>query len=672
MKYKKLFWLFSPILLTPFLVACTSPSQIKKKQNYLRNYNYPNQYANGILPIFENKKVQNDIEKALFAPLLKYNSFDNLIVDKVNNVIAQSSKSHLSFYLAKSIELNFDNKTSLTYTNDNFINNTNRSNQYITNLSSNDITSINHPDLWTNMKKATSIVFEIKDNVYYSKYNGQQTQIKLSAQDLISNLTPQIKQIFENNYGVTLSGKGNLLTIISTKKLADNFIKHELMQNMIFNPFPSLNQGKGNFQDWLYVSKYLPYINRIDSLKLIKNKFSADDKFNQALNTIEEISLKFNPTPLDIETFRIQQLRSFRQNLISEAPFEIFNNIQKEDILSRSRQYGLREFFKNNNLQINQHFFFANSFDPQKSDKFNTDFKNFYFQNNQNAYLFRYYLSRIYSLFARAIYLDNEYYWNSLALPLTQLNNNANEQSNIKTLSDAYTQINQQDIYFYSKNTEKKVNYFDLRNYYFDQNHILDFNKALPNIEFDQIKNELNLIINQYLAGSNQEFIFSVPILDTNSERENTLYQYYVDLLNTISPHLKAKLEQVSQQDLEKNNYFINYQIFEYQDNSLESFIKFIWENPLTNVYLNPQNSFNNYPILSSINFDLQKALQIVKTKDLKSQINLINELNNLIPLPFDPKNVDNSKSLSKIIVQNYYQFPLSSDGIINFEDITI
>ncbi|VEU74904.1 Uncharacterised protein [Mycoplasmopsis citelli] len=672
MKFKKI-WLTSlPLLFTSFVVGCASPSQIKSKQNYVRNYNQANQYADGIFPIFENRKYQNDIEKALFAPLLKYNSFDNLIVDKVNNIITQPSKSRLSFYLASAIKLHFADNTSLTYTNDNFTNNTDLNNNYITNLFSSDITSINHPDFWNNLKKAQQITFELKNDLYYSKYNGDLSNNKFQAQDLISNLSPQIMKDFEKQYGVQISAKNNLLIIKSSKNLADSFIKFELMANMIFNPQPINLKAKNNYKDKLYLSKYLPYQNQINLIRLIKNKFSPDKSFNIALNTIDQITLKYNPTPLDIETFRIQQLRSFRQNLISEVPFNIFNNIQKDDILGRSRQYGLREIFQSNNLQINQRFYFANSFDKQKPNQFNDAFKEFYFQNSQASYLFKYYLSRIYSLFAKALYLDNQYYWNSLSLPLMKLNNNKSEHSNIKTLSDAYSEINIQDIYLYSQNTNKKVNYFDLKNSYFTKKNILDFQKQLPSIVFEEIKKELNFIIDKYLNNSQKILQFNVPILDSDSEKEIQLFEYYVNLLNSISPKMRVKVQKTSLKELQENNYFISFQIFEYPNNTIESYFKLIWNNHLTRTYLNNQFAFNNYPILKSIDFNLEKAVKLIQNQNLKAQINLINELNNLIVLPFDTKNIDNSKNLNKVLVQNYYQFPLSSDGIVNFEDIRI
>ncbi|VEU76100.1 OppA family ABC transporter substrate-binding lipoprotein [Mycoplasmopsis columboralis] len=676
MKIKRI-WFALPLVGLSSLatIACVSPSSIKTPTHYVKTFNYANTYADGVFPIFENRKYQNEIEKNLFAPLIKYTSFDDLLTDKVNNLIVQSSKTYLSFYLAKSLKVYFDNKNTLTYNNDNYKDNSLFAQKYLEILHSNDVTSINHKDFFDNLNKAWKIEFELKDNLYYSNYQGAKTQIAFKVQDLLSRVTASDVAYFQNNYGVELKIENNKFVIYSTKHKLSEFFENELMKNLIFNPSPE-NIVNKNYQNSLYLSKYVPLKNQIDQITLLKNTNSPDELFNESLSNLNEITLNFNPTPLDVETFRIQQLRSYRQNLISEIPYNLFNSTQKDDILSRSRQYGLRETIKTQNLASSQRFLYTTEYQTKKIDAFNTNFKNFYFKKSKESYLFKYYLSRLYSLFAKSYYLDNPYYWNSLSLPSTLFENNFNEQNGFVTLSDASTLLNEQTIFLNSKNEFRKINFYNLQNEFFKNEKILDFQQQLKNLYFDEIVKELNLLITEFIQTNKLPFgailEFEYPILNTYSEKEISLHQEYLKMLNGVSKNLNIHASFVDIDSFKNKNYFIEPHKIEYPSKSLESFINTIFDTSEINQYLKSNFLNNSYSILDQNNINKDSFIEIIKTHNIQDQIKLINDLNNLIPLPFEPLNVNTSKNLNKILVQQYYTYPLFEDGITSFEDIKI
>ncbi|WP_025755579.1 OppA family ABC transporter substrate-binding lipoprotein [Mycoplasmopsis cricetuli] len=668
MKIKKIIFLLSIIVTSVASFSCIKTNQVKPNNQYIINFNSPNPYQNGNFKIHENRKYQNAIEKALFAPLIKYSSSGNLIVDKINNKITQPSTNYLSFYLAKSIKLYFNENKTLTYINDKYLPIDDFSEQkFIVFGTSKDITSINHPNFWININNANKIEFSLKDLNFVTK-DGKKTNYKLHAKNILNNFTQKDFNLFNTKYGINLKVDNDKLIIENKSNKAKFFIENELMQNLIFNP-KVLNSTDPNFNE-LYLSPFLPTKNTINQIQLIKNNFIETSNDNKFANKINIIDISFAPTPLDIETFRVQQFRSFRQNLISEVNFNVFNSYQKNDILEKSSQYGLRDLVQNNFLKIRQNWIYKTKINENKPKYFNDVFENLYFKDKNLSYQFKYWISRLYSKFALFNNFGYDYYWNSLALPETKLNNNLNEESTFENLNDAYIWTTIQYIDNFSK-----INFVDEKNYYFENKNILNFEKQFQNIHFDKIKQYLKQLIDQfYLKNSvfkNKKIKFQYPIDKNINQTEFKIIFNYVKLLNSIDERLEVEVLKLSENEINNGNFFIEKFNYQYLNNSLEEFIKLITENEQFSVYLNKKNLNLNYEILSNFNLINEKNLhQFINNQNKFNQIKLIIELNNLIPLPISFIAFDPTKSINKILVQPYYQYPLTKDSIVNFEDI--
>lgn len=676
-RWQKMFFLFSGIT-TSSLVAfsCTRPSQIKPANHYVQSFNLANPYSNGSLKLHENKKVTTQIQKSLFAPIFKKHAIQNLVIDKVNSLVSRPSFEFWRLYLAEYIKVHFDNSTELTYSNDDYdleqkydlkLNQKN----YVLPVLSQKINSINNAQFIENLNKAQKIEIKLKD-LSYQDYTGKNTEHKLQASDLLKNITPEIANLFEQQYGVKLKAKNATLIIKNPKHLAGNFIVNQMIENLLFNPTPVSTQKEINYKNDFYLGYYIPKVNQINKIELIKNTNSADNIFNSSQNNLNQIEILYNPTPLDEETFRVQQLRSYRQNLISEANFNTFNTSQKSDILQRSSQYGVREILNQNSLSSNQEWLYTINLEPNKKSKFNKVFENLFF-NSQYSYKLKWLISRLYSKFSIMNAQGYPYFWNSLALPNLQIKNNLNEDSDFTTLDKAYNWATRE--IFSNKQGYQNIFYEDLKINYFENTKLLDFSNQLKHPFFNKLIEQINEIVNQYWIenkyNKNEKIIFVLPILNTLTSKQKEILKNYSTVLNEIN-HFDVTTQNVSKEEMQQYNWIYSLNKLNYEDNSISTYIKTLWDTSEILPYLSNQYLNENYPVLNSLKeLNLENVLSFINEKNLYEQIILLNELDNLIPLPISVLNYDQYKSLDKKMIQKYYEYPTNRSGIVSFEDIT-
>nr|WP_307928366.1 hypothetical protein [Mycoplasmopsis bovis] len=151
--------------------------------------------------------------------------------------------------------------------------------------------------------------------------------------------------------------------------------------------------------------------------------------------------------PIDEPTYRLQSYNAYRQNLISEASYNLFNDVQKEDIENNPKIYGLSFAFSNkSNSNVNKYFYNQNiNQDLEANDAFSKLVFNVYKKDlSKDKSFVNFYSPRMLTFFNIINNLLNQYiatkvlgnntYWNSFMSQSLYFDTNHNEDDSLFTL----------------------------------------------------------------------------------------------------------------------------------------------------------------------------------------------------------------------------------------------
>ncbi|BAP39794.1 OppA family ABC transporter substrate-binding lipoprotein [Metamycoplasma canadense] len=547
--------------------------------------------------------------------------------------------------------------------------------------------------------------FAKKNNISLDKY--REIHLKIDGFDLynyLKNLKIDVEKLLDfNSDNLVLKTVDNSYTdlnlIFQNLFIIKNYfdaIPYEIIKNQFdiinknLNWF--FNYGK-DYKNRFFASSY--YIQNLNNKKTVL-KLNPFYKKNNEQN-LRQITIEYNLLPISYNTFSLQSVNAFKQNIISKINYENLNINEKEHILKEFNKYNF-SYQKNYNRFKLRNNLIINTNPKLNSPYMNLNFlKIFYGLNKKNEFKLTKNNLIFQSLFNNlinqySIINDSEDVWLSQA-PENLVIKAKNDVLNINELKDSFNQISKPIIL--DINNKKFNNTFQFQN----QNKLLN-PKIISNEEkiksfwFKKIKENLVKLIDEfYLNQNNSEDIFvNIPIFNTfNNQFINEKINLIKQTLNSI--HNKLKIQITLIDNYEKYNDFfklnksiykeIKFNLFEgntieylknqilNKDINLDFYSKFIFlnKNFYKNIY--PQlikiQEFNHINKLNLVNLEL-----FLSNLTVEDQLSLINEINNLISYTISFNNSVNISSFSKIVFQKHFIKPLSWNNLNYFQDIKV
>ncbi|UUD35576.1 hypothetical protein NPA07_01735 [Mycoplasmopsis caviae] len=612
-------------------ISCNNIRQVNSKDNYIKKFNKPNTYKDNFI-LSKVKRIDNDYESLLTAPLIRWKNVGKSKYDYLNKHFYKTSARFLEFYLAKSITLTLNDESKKTFDDDNVsdkvnsnLSSTTKNDQLgaqngVVQIYSQENNNINSTVFFEALKKATKVEFELKDNIYYSDYQGKKTKYKLEAQDFETSFNLEqnnahFKDLLDNYSLKDFSFSDNKLTfeLNDETKLKDKtknielFLTQEITNNLIFNPTPTEhynlnknNYGK-NYQNICFIGYYILNKNSVDEQIFIKNNNSALDVFNENTkkNILNKITLKYNPIPSDEATFRLQSYNAFKQNLLSESNYDLFNKVQKDEIDNYSNLFGITfTLFKPSSDNTIKYFYNLN---PNASNikelKFNEAFSKLFYnqklgelldKNNANRtfyaphqIVFRNILNNSINQHSFILNFSHNTYWNSFSSQSmiydSKDKNSLSGDQNVNYLDD----INRIYDYDYDEsNKEFRNGIIDFKgkngliNKSISKNKILNINEQLKSSNYDKYKEKMSQILDEFYNKNpeykNQNIKFTLPIFSDKSTKIESIYERIVKLYNGLDSRLQIDYEYASR---DSYAYFSSFQDFFSIDNSFSNYL---------------------------------------------------------------------------------------------------
>ncbi|ENY68483.1 Hypothetical protein, predicted lipoprotein [Metamycoplasma auris 15026] len=511
---------------------------------------------------------------------------------------------------------------------------------------------------------------------------------------------------FSNENEIVLESKNNkkidFISLFENVFILQNYfdgMPYEWLKNQYqLNDFKDF---KSNL-DWFftYGKTYLnrfyaaPYfINKMDNNETIL-KLNEDYYKDFSSSILKQISIQYNPLPLANTTFSLQSTNAFKQNIISKLEYENLNLNEKQEILKNFNNYNFSYQKNNNRFKLNNTII-INHKPNSNSRYFNKNFLALYYGWNENEK--KYSLKKdnliFQSLFNNLInpygIVDgNNDAWLSQA-PENLYIDAKNKSLNVVELKDIYNQILKPIIIDSKTKKFNETFQFQNKEKIRDPKNITNKNK-LQSVWFDDIKKELSAMIeNFYKTNKNEENIYvNIPILIHN-ENEITLQKIsnIKDILKSI--HAKLKVDITLINDFEKYNEFFKSNNSIYKEFSFRIFEGNVSEY-LSNQLTNEKSNLKSLIFLIEKNKDLQqiykelaklnnsllkdaRELRIyLKNLNVESQLNLINEINNLLSYTINFQSQINVDNFSKVIYQKHLIKPIGWNDLNYFQDIKI
>ncbi|EFF41815.1 OppA family ABC transporter substrate-binding lipoprotein [Mycoplasmopsis alligatoris] len=723
------FLVFSSIIgLSSFTISCTNPGDYRNEKQYVKIFNQPNFLKTNDYSFNNNKIIDNDSLALVFAPLITYEYSDKLVLDHVNNAVAVPTKKSLKLNLIDYIKVELENDTFQLYNSDDSDFSLTKPDLFtnysknIIELTSLNTLSVNHKNFFDNIKKSKQISIKLKDLVY-TDYKGNATNFKLNPKDFLTSLNKLTNKDSFNNlkllYGVDFVVENDLLIIKNNAKKLDLFLKDQLMKNMMFNPTSNeylstlnldVDQYQPKLQEAIYLSDYILNSNTLEKQIFNKNLNGANSKFIDDNSRIEQVILNFNSVPIDNETFRLQSFKSFRQNLLNESDFDIFNSDQKNEIENFSRAYGLTMQLQDSSLKSNVNSIYNINFSKNKKFDFNDNYSKLlygtdtnelinekndeYFYSDKNSKLFRSYLANAINLSAINEFSKKANYWNNLALPNMILDGKDAINSTYKNANDAALWINNNLIFSYNFKKNITTNFITENNKLNSLSSFIDNNEKLKSSAFDFIKENINNLLDNFYTTNdlnNEEKIeFVLPIFAEENDLNKILISNTENLLNSLDNRLKSKLILVQKDYNSKFNSSVIYQEFIYSSNKIDSYLELILKNQnlLKSIYFYKDKEFKYLIKLSEIlnKYQLDKlfnnrllneqlfkeSLEFMHSLNNFEQVELVNQIGLNNPIPITLNLYNNFETYKKIIVKNNIEKPLNDLGYNRFQDIKV
>ncbi|WP_029906142.1 OppA family ABC transporter substrate-binding lipoprotein [Mycoplasmopsis opalescens] len=711
---KKRILILTPLIALPFSsISCFNVRAKADASHYIIQYNDVNDLEDGGI-INRVKRVEKHYESALFAPLIRWKYHGKARYDYVNNEYYRVTLKSLEFALAKEVILDV-NGTTISFTKDEIDQKLRKkANQNgIVNAYSDDKNNINSENFFSSLAKAKKITFVLKDNLYFVDNNGNKTSYRVDAKSFWNSLNyednfEKVKKLHKElsiNIPKEVDFKENKITFLTNESL-ENFILNELPNNLVYSAFGHKNIKNKNINNLLFAGPFILKENKPNIQKFIKN-----EEYKASNNGINKISIKFNPLPIDSQTFRLQLFNGFRQNLISQAPYNEFNSKQQKEISQLFKLYGLTFSIPNSTNTNTIKTWWNNELDLSKNIYFNDVLAKFYFgydidkikQNpslakenyfNYNSIIFRNVFSNIFNTKTLANILNKRNYWNSLIGQNLLFDSINAATTNAKKTYEYRYLINQKWIWetknnkfnLIVKHTEYGPNN-DIDNFFKNEN-IIDVSKQIKSPDFEIYKEILKNNIDDFYIQNpkykNQKMSFSIPVYAEKNSFLDSFYEKLINLFNSIDPRLNVSYHYAKQNDLnailryktiETNiNTFSQYLKQIINDSSISSILQSFWQNENIINSTKIKNILQPLKILLTSQ-DANKDKQIIKfaqSLTTEEQLSLIKALDLVIGVFPTENNTAYVNDFDQEIVQFYYEKPLNDQGITNFQDIIV
>ncbi|MEE3928503.1 hypothetical protein V2E24_02850 [Mycoplasmopsis ciconiae] len=703
----KFLGLISSISFLPISLSCTYVGDLLSKNTYIKSYNSANLYQDTNYKFNYFKFIESDFDSLNFEGLFKYKFVDKIEYDFINKNTKTPTKKVAKLNLASAIKLYFDNDLTITYDNDDYdLNHKYNDNLSIVNAYSSNITSINNPDFKNNLNAANKIEIFIKKAPYVF-VNNQKSTYTLEAQDFLVNIdNPEIKKLLDE-YQIKIKNTSNSVILESNqKKYNYDFVFKVLSNNFIFNPVSNkyLEDQKIKFSEYnptlkdrLSLNHYLLVLNDYEQQKYVKNSNFVDFNFSNSSEFISEIILNYKSIKLDEETFRLQLFKNFRQMLVSEADFDLFNTYQQQQILNNSKNYGLTFYTKTlTNKPLNK-FVFATDFTDKKFDFNNTYARLIYQQNQQQlintslsyndilnnsfAFLFLKYINNVFNFNAVFNYLNFQNYFYSQIYPFSIFESTQANKSNYLNVSDTLFWINNVDLNsFGDYKIKNNINIVDNKLSYTQISKNLDLAEQFKSYQYDFIKQNMKQLLDKFYE-NNKDLIstkiqFNIPVISQGNFYLQFIYQNWINLINSLDSRIQASFEFVNDVNLNDKNYIYNKYEISYFDNTLESFLKKLFEKITFNQIKQLANKYDYFNISEYIKkYNITSEKEFINNFNQNSVFNqslILKDINNIYLIPFSEFIILDIGDFNKKIVQPHFNNPINDLGYTIFDDIKV
>ncbi|MBZ4226662.1 OppA family ABC transporter substrate-binding lipoprotein [Mycoplasma tauri] len=664
---KKLLFLSPLNLFIPALsLSSCNILEARDKREYIKSINSPNYIKSGI--VNNNGFISNDNDSLLSAPLIRFKTEGRARFDKLNKKFFDTTSKSLEFNLAKEIIINKLNGEKVVYNKDYVAPFNSPSPNGINRVYTNQQNNINNPQFLKDLSEAKNIEFKLKENIYFVDKKANKTDLLVNQEhyknsylykDNIIILNKLLKEhgLFEidlnNPLKFTLQDSEN-------NKFTD-FVTNVITTNLIFNP---LYSKEPNEKEFLFASPYVLNKNLIDSAEYIKNNHYAISKFAEDTININKVILKFNPVPIDLATYRLQIFNAFRQNLISEADFNLFNISQKNEINNFPKIYGLNfTINKPQNTNTNEYFINLN-IHKAKNKKFNDAFSMLVFgeydkklsqENVQNIYKkesFSFFnlLHNLWNQYTGIKILGYQKYWNSFMPQSMFFDTPYNKKI---MLYESIDDINEINIDYFNKDANRfetdRTNFIDygkkqgLQSSAYSDDKIIDISKQIKGLNYEKYKKLIKEILddfyekNKNLIGKKIEWV--IPVYSQKSIKVNEFYDRLINIIKQVDNRLNPSFEYANKND---NSYIYSHNTYTLTNNSFAENIMALL-------------SLENHSILKNIAFFIKNY----KNSDLKpNYYNHIDKLDKIISSLIGEKYIDqiinliNSDNIFKILLE--------------------
>ncbi|PZV98719.1 OppA family ABC transporter substrate-binding lipoprotein [Metamycoplasma auris] len=450
------------------------------------------------------------------------------------------------------------------------------------------------------------------------------------------------------------------------------------------------------YKDRFYASSYI--INHMDNNETvlkINNNYFKNKNYNDS--NLEKISIQYNPLFVSNSTFSLQATNAFKQNIISKLEYESLNLNEKQEILKNFRNYNFSYQKNNNRFRLNNSII-INQSPNLDSPYFNRNFlKLFYGLNETGKYELKKENLVFQSLFNNLINLygiveGNNDVWLSQA-PENLYIDAKNKSLNVNELKDIFNQISKPIIIDSQSKRIENVFQYQNKQKIRDPRNISN-KKKLESIKFEQIKKNIEAIIDNFYGQSNndEDIFVNIPILIIN-ENQDTLQKikYIKEILNSIynKKNKKLKVELSLIDNFEKYNEFfkLNKSIYKdfsfrlFEGNSSEYLVNQITNSKsnldkLINAIRKDSNLGLIYQEISKLDQSLvsnkEKLRTYLKNLDVENQLIMINEINNLLSYTINFNNQVNIDNFSKVVYQKHLIKSIGWNDLNYFQDIKV
>ncbi|WP_027334658.1 OppA family ABC transporter substrate-binding lipoprotein [Mycoplasmopsis felifaucium] len=589
-----------PFLIIPATVFVSSACNIREsrdKSEYIKSFNKPSYISSPV--INKSEIISNDHQSLLSAPLVRWKYVNNAKFDKINKNFSKATSKFLSLGLAKSVSITTWSGENFKYDNDliEFYNSTSKDG--IVQVYSDNENNINNHKFFENLKSAKKISFELKDEIYYVDRNAKLTNQIIKNDDYWNSYTyknnyEDLKYLLEK-YDIKELDQNKPIefeSAVSNSKNLYLFLTNEICSNNLFTPLYNKNPDIYNMK---FASKYV--LNEFDTnqAKYLKNIHSWDENFNQSLTNLKSVKLKFNPVPIDEPTYRLQSFNSYKQNLISEVPYNLFNETQQKEIDEYSKVYGLNFEYSSSSFENSNKYFYNMIFENDVDYKFNNNFSKLVFSKNKkdlkgyehgfynkNSYTFLNLINNIQNQYIGNKILGHNKYWNSYISQSAYFDIPFNEADKMFSLVEDFNNLH---VDYYDLYTGAPIrDYLTFDNFYtgntglipyaYEGDKIIDLNIQFMSPKYNDYANIIRKILNDFMSNNadvNDQIVeWTIPVFSEKNYKTDNYYSRLVKLINGIDYRLNVKYEYV---DKNNKSYIYQYSSFNLADNSVANHI---------------------------------------------------------------------------------------------------